>query len=451
MSSVGEGRRQRLPVAVLRYRDYRLLWAGQFVSTLGSQMHAVALSWQVYQLTGSVVQLGLLGLVRAVALVSASFAGGAVADRRNRRTVMLVTQSVLLALTLGLALATLLDAVNIALLYIVAAAMAATQAFDGPARQALIPALVPRAQLADAMSLNMLAMSVARMAGPAVGGLTVALLGVGGTYVLDAASFLAVIFALLAMRTTMVIPETVGSGFAAVVEGLQFIRKSPVIWGIMGLDFFATLLGSTVGLAPVFAEDVLNAGPQGLGLLLSAPAAGSVIGAIAISFMPTVSRPGYVMIGSVVAYGGFLAAFGASTGLLMALLMMLGAGGADSVSVAMRHTIRNLATPDELRGRVAAAHSALAMGGPRLGEFQSGMTAAFIGPQAAMMVGGMACVGVALLVGWFVRPVTAYRFELEDDGDEHAVYWDATDSPTQASQAGQGTGALPAGGRARGR
>jgi MFS family permease len=386
------------------------------------------------------VQLGLLGLVRAIALMSASFAGGAVADRRNRRTVMLVTQLTLLLLSLSLALATILDSVNVFVLYVVAAAMAATQAFDGPARQALIPALVPRSQLAPAMSLNMLAMSTARMAGPAVGGVSVAVLGVGGTYILDSTSFLATIFALLVMRTSMAAPEAKGSGLAAVLEGLSFIKTNPIIWGIMGLDFLATLLGSTVGLAPVFAEDVLDVGPQGLGLLLSAPAAGSVIGALLISFMPNPNRPGYTLVLSVVAYGVFLALFGASTGLVMALLMLLGAGAADSVSVAMRHTVRNLATPDELRGRVAAAHSALAMGGPRLGEFQSGITASFIGPRWAMVAGGLAVIGVAALVGWRVPAVTTYRYDDAFD-DEFVVESGAVSSgpavPGSVSAAGR--------------
>lgn len=415
MSGANRTGRSRLPVAVLRHRDFRLLWGGQFVSTLGSQMHSVALSWQVYQLTGSYVQLGLLGLVRAVALIGASFVGGAVADSRDRRAVMLVTQTVLLALSAGLAIATALDTVNVVMLYGVAAAVAATTAFDGPARQAMIPALVPRDALAPAMSLNILAMSVARMAGPAVGGVAVAVVGVAGTYLIDALSFLWVIGALLAMRTRMSVPLARASGVAAVVEGLRFIRSTPVIWGVMGLDFLATLLGSTVGLAPVFAEDVLKIGPQGLGLLLSAPAAGAVLGGFAISLVPQPKRPGLVVVISIVAYGVCLALFGFSGGLLAALAALAGAGAADSVSVAMRHTVRNLATPDELRGRVAASHSALAMGGPRLGEFQSGVTAELIGPRPAMVFGGAGCIAVALLVAWTVPAVLRYRFDEPGD------------------------------------
>ena len=401
---------------MLKHRDYRLLWLGQMISTLGTQMHAVALSWQVYELTGSVVQLGLLGLVRAVALMGTSFLGGAAADSRNRRSLMLVTQSVMLALTLGLAALTVLDAVNIWGLYAFAAATAATSAFDGPARQALIPSLVPRNELGAAISLNMLAMSTARMVGPAVGGVSVGLVGVAATYVIDATSFVAVIVALVLMRTKVVTPVLAVRGMEAIREGLRFIVATPVIWGIMLLDFLATLVGSTVGLAPVFASDVLNAGPQGLGLLLSAPAAGSLIGAVMVSFLPQFERPGRMVVASVVAYGVCLGLFGMSGSLLAALLALVGAGAADSVSVAMRHMVRMIATPDELRGRVAAAHSALAMGGPRLGEFQSGMTAALVGPRTAMMLGGAGCVLVALILGKAVPAMTRYRLDSDGDG-----------------------------------
>ena len=417
MSGVEARPRSRLPVHVLRHRDYRYLWAGQFVSTLGTQMHAVALSYQLYQLTGSVVQLGLLGLVRAIALMATSLIGGAIADAVDRRAVMLVTQTVLLALSLSIAVATYLDAINVPMLYIVAALIAATSAFDGPARQALIPALVPRHELASAMSLNILAMSIARMAGPAVGGFIVALVGVATTYVIDGASFLVTIGALLIMRTRVELPELRATGISAIAEGLRFIRSAPVIWGVMVLDFLATLLGSTIGLAPVFAEDVLNAGPQGLGLLLSAPAAGAVLGGLIVSLLPQVSRPGRVLVFSVVAYGVFLALFGLSTSLVLALLALAGAGAADSVSVAMRHTVRNLATPDELRGRVAAAHSALAMGGPRLGEFQSGMTAFLVGPRYAMVLGGLAVVAVSGLMSWVAPAMLRYRFDDQLDED----------------------------------
>jgi predicted MFS family arabinose efflux permease len=419
--SAGNERRSRLPIFVLKHRDYRLLWFGQMVSTLGTQMHTVALSWQIYDMTGSVVQLGMLGLVRAIALMGTSLIGGAAADSHNRRSLMLVTQSLMLALTLGLAACTALDIANIWVLYAFAATTAATSAFDGPARQALIPSLVPRHDLGPAISLNMLAMSSARMVGPAIGGISVGLVGIAATYVIDAMSFVAVIVALLLMRTKFSAPVLAVRGMEAIKEGLRFIVATPVIWGIMLMDFLATLLGSSVGLAPVFARDVLDAGPQGLGLLLSAPAAGSVIGAVIVSLLPQVERPGRMMVAAVVAYGVCLALFGMSGSLVAALLALVGAGAADSVSVAMRHMVRLIATPDELRGRVSAAHSALAMGGPRLGEFQSGMTAALVGPRMAMVGGGIGVVLIALVLGKLVPSMTNYRIGEDGEGNVDAA------------------------------
>lgn len=407
--SVVESREKRdLPITVLRYHDFRWLWVGQFVSVFGTQMHNVALSWQVYQITGSVAQLGLLGLVRAVALMVTSLVGGAVADRSDRRRLMFVTQSLLLALSAGLAFVSWVGVVNVALLYLFAMLSASISAFDGPARQALIPTLVPRNQLAAAMSLFSVGFSLARMVGPAAGGLAIAWIGVSGTYALDAASFLAVLCALLVMQTRAGAPAVTSRGIAAIVEGWRFIISTPIILGVMLIDFFATLFGSTVGLAPVFAEDVLGVGPTGLGLLLASPAAGTVVGATTLGFVRQPRHPGRTVAFAVIAYGVFLALFGLSTTLAMAMLFLALAGAADGISVAMRHTVRNLATPDHLRGRVAAAHSALAMGGPRLGEFQSGMTAALIGPRPAMVAGGLLCVLVAIAATRLIPEVKRY-------------------------------------------
>ncbi len=440
MTGIDDDRRRKLPVHVLRHRDYRYIWMGQFASMLGTQMHAAALSWQVYELTGSAIQLGLLGLVRAIAILSTSLIGGAVADAFNRRAVLLVTQAVLMLLSAAIAVATMSGVVTIWLLYVIAALAAATSAFDGPARQALIPALVPRRELAPAMSLNILVFSVARMVGPAVGGVAVGRIGLAGTYWLDAASFLFVIGALAVMRTRLEPPLVRGNHLEAIVEGLSFIRRTPVIWGVILLDFLATLLGSTVGLAPVFATDVLKIGPEGFGLLLSAPAAGAVLGGLLISLVPQPERPGMVMVGAVVGYGASLMLFGLSTTLVVALLALAGAGASDSVSVAMRAVIRNLATPDPLRGRVAAAHSAMAMGGPRLGEFQSGMMAGLVGPRIAMIAGGAAVVVASLAMGVLVPKMSRSRLdELDAEaGGTEQPWGDDVANATAAGSTGRG-------------
>lgn len=424
--------RRQLPITVLKHHDFRWLWVGQFISVFGTQMHQVALSWQVYQLTGSIAQLGLLGLVRAVSLMAASLYGGAVADRSNRRRLMFITQSMLMVLSGVMALGSWLGWINVGLLYGFAMLAAAISAFDGPARQALIPTLVPRDQLAAAMSLFSVGFSLARMIGPAAGGLAIAAIGVGGAYALDAVSFLGVLVALLVMHTRAEAPATTARGMAAIIEGWRFIIATPVILGVMLIDFLATLFGSSVGLAPVFAEDVLGIGPTGLGLLLAAPAFGAVVGAGLLSFIRQPKHPGNTVVVAVVIYGICLALFGISTSLAMAMLFLAGAGAADAVSVAMRHTVRNLATPDELRGRVAAAHSALAMGGPRLGEFQSGITAALIGPRTAMLSGGILCAVVALVASRTIPAVRSYS--LDDLNADERHHTEAASVPGEPAQ-----------------
>ncbi len=405
------GERRELPVTVLRHRDYRLIWAGEAISGLGTQMHAIALSWQVFELTGSVALLGVLGLVRAISLMTVSLAGGAIADSVNRRQLLIVTNLILLLLSAGLAIATYAGVVNVLLLFAVAALVAAVSSFDGPARQALIPTLVPRKQIPDAMSVNILTGNVADMFGPAVGGFAIAFIGIAGTYTIDAFSFLAVVLALLLMEYRDSARVRIARGSVAMVaEGLRFVRNSPVIYGIMLLDFLATILGATVALTPVFADVIFDAGPQGLGLLNSAPAIGAVVGAAVMSIVAPPKRPGRVILGAIACYGVFLAAFGLAPNIWIALVFLAGYGASDAVSMTMRHTIRNLATPDDLRGRVAATHSTFSSGGPRLGEFQTGLMASAIGIRATPVIGGIGCIVVAVLISRFIPAVRDYEF-----------------------------------------
>ncbi|MBA2453588.1 MAG: MFS transporter [Chloroflexia bacterium] len=433
MSVPSSRKRRELPIEVLRYRDYRLLWAGSFISIFGTQMHAAALYWQIYQITGSAFQLGLLGLVRAIALICTSLIGGVVVDSRDRRKLMLRTQSILLFLSGSLALATWLDVVNVGMIYVVAAAVAVVSSFDQPARQAILPALVPREKLSSAMSLNILSSNVGMMVGPAVGGLAIATIGLAGTYAIDSLTFLGTITALLLMRTKFEIPVMRLKGFAAAREGLHFIKVTPVIYGVMLIDFSATLLGSMIGLAPIFVDRVFNSGPETYGLLLAAPAAGSVIGAAMMSLAPQVTRPGRVIIGAVVAYGLFLVLFGLSPSIWLAMGCLAGAGFSDAVSMTMRHTVRLLATPDALRGRVAATHSAFSAGGPRLGEFQAGMTASLIGPQGAMIFGGSAVILATLCIAKLVPHVRTYELSDGPQGPDAAGDTSTTERQTVAA------------------
>lgn len=241
-------------LAALRFRDFRLLWAGQFVSMLGTQMQTVALSWLVYELTGSPAQLGGMALARAIPTISLSLFGGTLADQVDRRRLLLVTQTFAAALLAGLAVCVSLGWTALPLLYTFAFASAAAMAFDAPARQALIPALVPRERLANALTLNVLAWDVAAVAGPALGGLVIARLGVSAAFWADALSYLAVVAALLLMRRDIPTPQPERRGWEAFTDGLAFVRRRPVLWQLMLLDFFAVVLASATGLLQFLPE-----------------------------------------------------------------------------------------------------------------------------------------------------------------------------------------------------
>ncbi|ACZ40203.1 MFS transporter [Sphaerobacter thermophilus] len=414
----------RLPTALaaLAYRDFRLLWAGQFVDMLGTQVQTVALGWLVYSLTGSTAALGGVGLARAIPTILLSIFGGTLADQVDRRRLLLVSQSFLAGLSALLALIISLGKANVPILYAFAALTAAAAAFDSPTRQALIPSLVPRERLPNALTLNVLAWQTAAVLGPATGGVIIKVFGVSAAYWINAASFLVVLGAIVAMRTRVPVPAGPRRGLSAVVEGLEFVRGRAILWQLMLVDFLAVLFVSSMGLLPVFARDVLAVGSDGLGLLYSAPAAGAVAGSVIFTLLPTPRRPGRVVALAVAAYGISLALFGMARSFPVALGLLALAGGLDAVSMAMRHTVRQLATPDSLRGRVGALASVFSAGGPRLGEFQAGMVASVVGARYAMVLGGGACLLMVVTSRWWARQLWQYRGEeLPEESEEPRV------------------------------
>ncbi|MGH2533878.1 MAG: MFS transporter [Thermomicrobiales bacterium] len=395
--------------AVLRHRDFRILWAAEFVSTIGTQMQRVAIAWQVYELTGDALSLGFLGLVRFGPVVLFGLFGGVLADQRDRRKLLILSQTLLFVCSLGLAAVAAADAASLAVIYVLTFLAAAVSSFAGPSRQALIPALVPRNELAGAMSLNVLAMQVATISGPALGGWIIAWRGVDAVYFLDAVSFLVLIGAVFLLQARPpVVGATVGT-FAAALEGFRFVRRSPVLLGVMGVDFVATFFGASMVLMPIFADEVLGVGAGGVGLLYAAPAAGAVIGSVVMSLAPLPRRPGAGVLAAIGLYGAAIAGFGLSTIFPLSLALLALSGAADAVSMALRHTIRNLVTPDELRGRVAATHSMFAMGGPQLGEFEAGLAAAVIGAGPSVALGGIGTVLSCWLIAAIVPSIRRYR------------------------------------------
>lgn len=399
------------PYHVLRHRDFRLLWIAEMLSTLGTQVQRVAIIWHVFQITGDPLQLGLLGLVRFLPILVFGLWGGVVADQRDRRRTLLATQVALLAASALLAAATVQDFFLLPTIYGVTFASAAVSAVSGPTRQALIPALVPRRDLTGAVTLNIISSQAAAVTGPLIAGVIIARFDVAVAYALDAVSFLAVIGAVCAMRSRPAVAPLVAGGLAAALDGLRFLRRAPTLLGVMTVDFLATFFGASTALLPVFAQDVLGLDAEGLGLLYAAPAAGAVAGSLVLGALRPPSRPGAGVLIAVALYGLAIVGFGLSRTAWVAVLMLGISGAADSASMAWRHALRSLATPDEYRGRVAAAHSTFAMGGPQLGEFEAGLAAALLSPVASVVIGGVGAVLAAGVVALRVPSVARYRVD----------------------------------------
>lgn len=398
---------ERFPA--LTYPNFRYLWLGQVVSLAGSQMQNVAINWQIHQRTHSAVMLGLAALVRVIPIVLFSLIGGVFADAFRRRTIMFVTQSVAMGAALGLGLITMLGHEEPALIFAFTALTASAQAFDGPARQSLLPNLVSSEHLANAVSLNTMLFQLAMIVGPALSGVVIAWSGVEAVYWLNAASFLAVIVALILMRvveTRAVAPAK--PDVRSIVEGLRFVRGNALVFSSMILDFFATFFSSATALLPIFATEVLHVGPEGLGLLAAAEAVGSLITGLIISMMGDIRHKGRMLLASVAVYGVATALYGLSTNFVLSLVMLGLVGAGDSISTVLRVTIRQLTTPDHLRGRMTSVNMIFFIGGPQLGNMEAGFLAAAVGAPLSVVIGGVITVAVVGLTAWMYPQLRKY-------------------------------------------
>jgi len=408
--SAGQKQRARA-LAPFRSRDFSLLWFGSFVSQAGSQMHIVAVSWQVYELTKDPLTLGGIGVARIVPLVLLALGSGVLADALDRRKLMLFSQVAMMLCSAALALISSLGIVTIWWIYAVTALSSAASTLGMPARQAIVPSLVPREHLSSALSLNIISWQAATIMGPTLGGFVIAGLGVASVYWIDVISFIAVIVALLLMRVGAIIGERRPVSLKAAVEGFAFVRSNTMIWSTMLLDFLATFFSSATVLLPLFATDILKVGPQGVGLLYAAPSIGAVLASGILSVRGTLRRQGPILLIAVTLYGVCTVVFGLSASFWLSLLMLIGVGASDTVSMVVRQTIRQLTTPDEMRGRMTAVGMLFFAGGPQLGEIEAGVAARVMGGPLSVAVGGLACV---LMVG--VLSVITPRLRTYDGG-----------------------------------
>ncbi|HEX4439398.1 MAG TPA: MFS transporter [Thermoanaerobaculia bacterium] len=416
---------RRAPYLALRHRDYRRLIASQLLSLTGSQMQVVAINWHVYLLTRSPLALGFVGLTRVVPIVIFSLWGGVVADRFDRRRVMLLTQIGMTVVALGLAIVTHAGIEKLWMLYALNALSASAVAFDGPSRQALIPRLVPPEDLPGALSLNLSVFQASLIGGPALAGLLIAhhpgtapTAGLSLIYFINAISFMAVIFALVTMHTSGAPEPTEGKVQMgeALAEGLRFVFTTPLMVWTMGLDFLATFFSGATSLLPIFADQVLHVGAKGYGILAAAPAVGALAGALYLSVRPLPARQGRIFLWSVAIYGAATVVFGLSRGFWLTLVALAMVGLADAISTVIRQTLRQFITPDRLRGRMTSINMIFFMGGPQLGELEAGFVASLfastvIGVTVSVVSGGALTVLITAGIAAAAPMLRAYDFQ----------------------------------------
>ena len=388
----------------LKHRRFRYLWLGMLISVAGTQMQLWALFWHIRTLTDQPIALGGIGLARILPVIIFSLIGGTIADTLNRRRIMLITQTSLALLALALGWLTLQGQINLGLIYAITALQAVAAAFDLPARQALVPNLVPARDLPNAFSLNSIAAQTGAIIGPALSGLVIAGLGQSYVYLINAVSFLAVILALILMGPVEQQSRVDKTGARPLVsleamrEGVAFIVTHPIILSTMLLDFFATFFSSANTLMPIIAVDILKVGAVEYGWLSAAQALGALTAGLVISQMSQIRRQGPLFLTSVVAFGLATIFFGFVRSFWLAMLALVLIGAADSVSTIIRNTIRQLQTPDYIRGRMIGINQIFFTGGPQLGEVEAGTVAQFLGAPFAIVSGGIGCIVAVTLI-----------------------------------------------------
>lgn len=391
----------RIPPS-LKHKKFFYLWLGQLISITGTQMQLWALFWHINQIDKNPIALGGIGVARILPVIIFSLIGGALADSVDRRKVMFATQSVAAVLALILALFTQFGQITIWHIYIITALQAVVVAFDGPSRQALIPNLLPKEDLPNAFSMTFTAFQAGAVIGPALTGFFIAGFGQEAVYYFNALSFVAVLIALLMIgEVPQAIGEkTAGISMEAIKDGIRFILSKPIIFSTMMVDFVATFFASASTLMPIIAKDVLNVGVVEYGYLSAASAVGAVAVALVISQIKEIRKQGKVFLIAVIIFGIATIIFGITKSFIVAWLAIAVTGGADGVSTIVRNTIRQLQTPDHVRGRMTSINQIFFMGGPQLGEIEAGGVAQFFGAPFAVITGGIGCIVGTLLIIW---------------------------------------------------
>ncbi len=401
---------------LLQQKSFIRMWCARLLGTAGMQMLMVAVGWQMYDLTGSAWDLGLVGLYQFAPALLLMLVAGHVADRVHRGRIVAACLLLQMGVAVVLVLSTHEGWVSRSVLLGLSVVLGMARAFQMPAQQALTPLLVPPAMLPRAMAFSSAGTQAAIIGGPALGGL-IFIAGAGAVYASCAALFAAGSVLVFLVRYVHVGAPRAPVTLDTLLAGVRFIWERKPVLGAVSLDLFAVLLGGAVALLPMFAKDILHVGPWGLGLLRSAPAAGALVMSVVLTRWPVERRVGRTLLWAVAVFGACMVVFGLSTSLWLSLAVLAISGGADMVSVVIRQTLVQLETPDAMRGRVSAVNSIFIGASNQLGEFESGATAALLGPVGSVVLGG---IGTLLVALWWTRlfPSLAQRDRLTTEPEQ---------------------------------
>lgn len=390
---------------------FRNFLYGAFISEIGNQMQTVAVAWQIYEMTRNPLYLGLIGVANFVPILLFSLIGGLAADKLNRKKLLIVSQSALAIFAFALFSLTAFHLINPWIIYLLLILHSTASSFALPARQAVLPNLVPKHFLMNAVSLHSMQYQSATMIGPAIAGFLIGGFGVGSVYLFNTISFLFFIGSILKIKIPLNLEnKDIEFNAKAILDGIKFVISAPILYSTMILDFLATFFGTATILMPVFAKEVLHVGPSGLGFLYSAPAMGAVIAGLALSFLHhRIKNQGRIIIFAAIFYGIATIGFGLSKILPLALFFLAMVGFWDMVSSVIRNTIRQMITPDHLRGRMVSVMRIFFQGGPQLGEIEAGVLASVVGGPLSVVLGGIGTVCITSLVGYLSPHLRNYK------------------------------------------
>lgn len=397
-------------ISLLKNRDYILLQIGIFISRSGTFMQDVAVNWQLYQLTKSPLSLGILGLAKFIPVLVFSMISGMAADVFNRKKIIFFVQIFSILNALVLAFLTISGKITPLLIYLLVGLEAGFYSFETPSRQAMLPNLVKKEDFPLAININNILFSSTNFLGPAIAGFIIAFSGVQSVYLINSFSFLGVLIALVFMKPIIKnFDKQPNFNLKGIREGIDFVFRTPIIYGSMFIDFVATFFASATTLMPIFAVDILKVGPKELGFLYAAPSIGAIIAGIIFPFINRIKNKGKLLIFSVCFYGFNIILFAFSKNFYLSLLFIGLSGAGDMISAVIRNIIRQINTADNLRGRMTAVNMVFYTGGPQLGETEAGIAAHFMGTPLSVAFGGIATIIATIYIAIKTPELLNYR------------------------------------------